>query len=339
MRAWLLVLVIGCGVDHQGSGPYVAVDHISEGYQAAECTHLVACHEMPDQATCLGSTVGSFTLDRALVEQALSGKLGYNGSLVADCFATLAASSCNPGALANRISINECVLGAFSGTIAEGGHCTSDIQCLSDLCAECDGELSCCPDGVCMGEPKTTVPPALGAPCQLDSHGRDPCALGQYCASTCTAVKPIGAQCTSTKQCGDGLQCDSLTTNQCAVPPLRDEPCTPNGYCGEEGTYCAPGEDICRSVGLVGDSCATGHVCSSYLDCNLTTQLCELRPRTGEDCTQTARCNDLDTYCSIGDETCVTRVEDGELCMGSYQCLSQFCDTTAMRCAEPPLCP
>jgi hypothetical protein len=339
MRAWLLLLMIGCGVDHQGSGPYVAVDHIAEAYQAAECTHLVACHEMPDQATCLSSTVGSLTLDQTFVEEALVAKLRYNGSLVADCFATLAASSCNPGALANRISVSQCVLGAFTGTVEAGGHCTNDIECLSDTCAACDGELACCPDGKCMGEPKSTVPPALGAPCLLDSQGTDPCAVGQYCATVCTTVKPIGTQCSATKQCGDGLECDTQTTGQCAVPPLRDQPCTPNFYCGEEGTYCEPGDDICRSVGLVGDSCAPGHVCSSYLQCNTTTQLCELYPITGADCGGSARCNDLNTYCSIADQICVPRVADGQQCFESFSCLSQLCDMTTMRCAEPPLCP
>jgi hypothetical protein len=162
---------------------------------------------------------------------------------------------------------------------------------------------------------------------------------GQYCEIDCTAVKPIGSACTSTKQCGDGLQCDTQTTNQCAVPPLRDQPCTPNGYCGEEGTYCEPGDDICRSVGLVGDTCAAGHVCSSYLYCNLTTQLCELFPRTGEDCAQQERCNDLDTYCDISSATCITHVTDNSPCDASYRCISQFCDMTTMRCAEPALCP
>jgi hypothetical protein len=339
MRAWLLFLVIGCGADDRASGPYVPVDHIPEAYQAAECTHLVACHEMPDQTTCLAANVGSLTLDPLLVQEVLAAKLRYNGSLVAACFATLSESSCNPGDIANRISSSQCVVGAFTGTIAEGEHCTNDLECLSDNCAACDGELTCCPDGKCMGEPKSPVHPQLGAPCQFDSNGIDPCLPGQYCASVCTAVKPIGAQCNSTVQCGDGLQCDTQTTNQCAVPPLRDQPCTPNLYCGEEGTYCEPGDDICRSVGLVGDSCAAGHVCSTYLYCNPTTQLCELYPSTGADCQSQQRCNDLDTYCGIADETCVPRVADGQQCFESFNCLSELCDMTTMRCAEPAVCP
>ena len=342
MRAWLL-LVIGCGVDHHGSGPYVALDHIPEAYQAAVCTHLVACHEMPDQATCLGSTVGTFAIQPMLVQEALAGKLRYNGSLLAQCFATLAAASCNPGALANRVSVHQCAVAVFTGTVDAGAKCTSDVECISGTCDNCGGELSCCPSGACVGEPKSSVPPALGASCQLDPHGIDPCVVGQYCdvgaSGVCTALKSIGVSCHTTNECGDGLECDTQTTNQCAVPPLRDEPCTPNGYCGEEGTYCEPGADICRSVGLVGDSCAAGHRCSNYLYCNTTTQLCELYPSTGASCTVQQKCNDVDTYCDIASETCVTRVPDGELCDASYRCLSLFCDTTTMRCAEPPLCP
>ena len=340
MRVWILLVIAACGVDQHSSGPYVALDHIPEAFQQAQCAHLVACHEMPDLETCLGANIGTFQVDPTFVQEALAGKLRYNGSQLAQCFATLAASSCNSGDLANRKTVAQCGREVFGGTVVEGGTCTNDVECLSNVCGNCDGELACCPAGACVGEPASPVPPGLGTTCVI-MHGIDPCVRGQYCdqtKATCQPLKAIGAPCLSTNECGDGLECDAQTTNRCAVPPLRDEPCTPTGYCGEEGTYCEPGDDICRSVGLVGDSCAAGHRCSSYLYCDLTSQQCRLYPRAGESCDVEQRCNDLNTYCDLATSKCIARIDLGQLCDASYRCLTDYCDMATLRCAEPPLC-
>ena len=107
MRAWLaLAFAIGGCVfsgDDTGGGPYVGVTEIVQQYDAALCQHLVACHEISDQATCIATNIQSaFYVDPTEVQGVLAGKIRYNGSLVAQCFAQLAASTCNPGDLANR---------------------------------------------------------------------------------------------------------------------------------------------------------------------------------------------------------------------------------------------
>src|ERR1700759_5038919 len=111
MRAWLCVLLFAaCAGDDDGSGgPYVALTGIDAAYQTAICKHLVTCHEM-DMATCMTSNVGSFDFDPLLVTETLNGKLRYNGSMLAACFDTLAAQTCNPGDLANRRSVAQCAL-------------------------------------------------------------------------------------------------------------------------------------------------------------------------------------------------------------------------------------
>ena len=338
-----VAMVCSCAGDDGDSSSYVSLTQIPQAYQAAMCTHLVACHEMPDQATCLASTVGSYYIDPVLIQTAQTGKIRYDGSKLFECFANLAAASCNPGDLSNRESVDQCALYIFSGTVRAGQPCTSNVECVSQQCGSgdtCNGLSGCCSD-VCVGDvAPSRIPPALGSACAPATFGYNSCAATQYCdpaTNLCTALQPKGGPCISTSACADGLVCDAQNTLSCIAAPQLGDPC-PLGQCGELGTYCEPGDDICRVVGSIGDSCAVGHLCSPYLVCDAATTTCQLYPQTGQSCETLQKCNDLGTYCDISTETCIARVADSEPCDASYRCISEYCDMTTMRCEEQPVC-
>jgi hypothetical protein len=330
--------------DDSGGGPYVAVTDIAHQYDVAMCSHLVACHEISDQATCLATNIpSSFYVDPAAAQGVLAGKIRYNGSLVAQCFAQLAASTCNPGDLANRRPVDQCMLYAFTGLGTNGATCTTNEECGSGQCnTTCQqGQQQCCL-GTCFGD---ALPPAaplqLGAHCPQGTGTYDPCAVGAYCdnaTSTCTAVKPAGSQCQNTKECGDGLQCDVFTTLTCVEAPHADQPCTSSGRCGDEGLYCG-NDHVCHYVALAGEACGTGQQCSNfYTTCNPSSQTCTTYPKLGEDCSVYQRCNDLGTYCD--GSVCRTPKAMGQPCHTDTECASLYCDTgTTLTCTAPPTCP
>jgi hypothetical protein len=348
---WLALALVGalcCGCvfsdDDSGGGPYVSVQDIDHQYDVALCQHLVTCHEFPDQATCVATNVPrSLYVDPLAIQGVLAGKIRYNGSIVAQCLAQLAASTCNPGDLANRRPVEQCMLGVFAGLETSGTACTSDLVCASGTCeTTCgEGQPQCCV-GTCVGSaPLPTAPLVIGDHCPLGTGGFDPCPVGAYCdnsTSMCTAVKPIGSHCQNTAECGDGLQCDVFSTLTCLDAPHVGQPCTPSGQCGDEGLYCGNDHD-CHYVALAGEQCGTGQQCSNYYtSCDATIQACITYPRTGEDCSQTQRCNDVGTYCD--GSVCRLPRANNEPCTTDSDCASLYCDVnTTLTCKPAPTCP
>jgi hypothetical protein len=327
--------------DDSGGGPYVGVEDIAHQYNVALCQHLATCHVFPDQATCLATNVqGTFYVDPSEVQGVLAGKVRYNGSIVAQCFAAFAASTCNPGDLANRRPVDQCMLGVFAGLETSGTACTEDIECASGTCTTTcgEGQQQCCL-GTCTGDAlPPTMPVALGVHCPQGTGGYDPCVIGAYCDNTtslCTAVKPVGSHCQNTAECGDGLQCDVFTTLSCIEAPHLDQPCTPAGQCGDLGLYCG-NDQICHYVSLDGGPCNAGQQCSSYLTCNAGT--CVTYPKTGEDCTAQQRCNDAGTFCN--GSVCSVPKPNGQSCHTDTDCASLYCDlVTTLTCMPAPTCP
>jgi len=346
MRGLALAVVLGgCvfGGDDSGGGPFVAVTDIAHQYDVALCQHLVACHEFADQATCVATNLqGSFYVDPADVHGVLAGKIRYNGSKVAACFAALAQSTCNPGDLANRRPVGQCMLDVFTGLGAAGATCSTNDECASAMCAtQCgQGQQTCCP-GTCIGMPAPPITPiAIGAQCPLGGGGYDACIVGAYCdgtTSTCTAVKPLGSHCQATAECADGLQCDVFSTMTCIQAPHVDQSCTSFGRCGDEGLYCG-NDQICHYVALAGEACGTGQVCSSYTTCDPSLHVCAAYPSVGQSCSVTQRCNDAGNYCD--GSVCQAPRPNGQDCNNGIDCISGYCDVDAtLTCKDPPGCP
>ena len=348
MRAWLacaLGVLGGCvfGGDDSGGGPFVAVNDIEHQYDIALCEHLVTCHEFPNQTTCLATNVPSnLYIDPADVQGVLAGKIRYNGSQVAACFAQLASSTCNPGDLANRRPIGQCLFNVFTGLGQSGAVCSNNDECASAMCATtcAEGQQQCCP-GTCVGDAATPIEPlAIGQHCPFGGQGYDACVVGAYCdgmTSLCTAVKPAGSRCQGTPECADGLQCDVFGTLVCVDAPHVGQPCTSSGRCGDEGLYCG-NDQICHYVALAGEPCGTGQVCASYTTCNASMQVCQPYPATGQDCSVTQRCNDVGTYCD--GSVCQAPKPNGQSCNSNIDCASQYCETvTTLTCMPRPTCP
>ncbi len=347
MRLWGAIAIVwtvsACfGGDDSAGGPFVPVDQIDDAFRAAECQHLVACHEMPDQATCMATNLTTaLYVDPSTVADVLAGKLRYNGSQVATCFAQLAASTCNPGDLANRRPVEQCLLGMFSGSLHAGEACTANLECISGACGACSGDAQCC-SGTCVGDTPPPVAPALGlgSSCPPGTGNFDACPVGAYCdlqTAVCLAVKPAGSPCNGTRECGDGLQCDVFGSLACIAAPRANEPCTAAGRCGDEGTYCA-NDLICHYVSLGGEACGNSRVCASYTTCDATTQLCKPYPAEGEDCSQTGRCGAYGTHCDGLSNRCVQGLANHEVCGSSIDCASQYCDPQTMTCLDLPSC-
>src|SRR4051812_9049535 len=347
MRFWIAVALVvgGCTGDDDGNGgPFVPITEFQAHYRDALCTHLVTCHQFADQATCLATNLNeSLYLDPILVRDVLNGSVRYDGSTVATCFAALAARTCNPGDLVNRRPVEQCLLDVFAGTIHEGASCQLDDECISQVCDRaCSGSESCCA-GTCAGDtaPGKLVPLTSGTHCPLGTGMFDACAVGLYCdgpTSVCTAVKPEGAPCASTKECADGLQCDvNNTPNVCRQPPHLGDACTPSGQCGDEGTYCL--NNLCTAYSLAGQPCL-GQQCSGYTICDPASRLCVPYAAEGASCADTDRCNDVGTYCDPRSEICARPAANGAPCNVSNQCESGYCDTIKdLACEDPPVCP
>jgi hypothetical protein len=346
MRRWLVLVLVmsGCGTDSSG-GPYTPIEELGAQYQAAVCTHLVACHEVSDQATCLATNLYSqtFFIDPQAIQLVLTGKVRYDGGTVAGCLADVAAETCTINGLDKRRSFAQCIFNVFHGSVAAGGVCSNNAECISASCNNpCDQSSACC-TGTCNpgAAPAPLTPLAVGATCPPGTGGFDACVDGSYCdpsTQICTALKPVGASCSSASECGDGLNCSFNTgPGVCATVPHLGENCATTFTCSDEGAYCDQGTESCTAVKLVGGSCATGG-CSSLLFCEPQSQLCITYPAVGESCSLAGRCNDAGAYCN-NSEICAMPEPNGQACESGTDCTSQYCDQATFLCATPPTCP
>jgi hypothetical protein len=346
MRRWLVLALVmmGCGNDSSG-GPYTPIEELGAQYQAALCTHLVACHEISDQATCLATNLYSqtFFIDPQTIQLVLTGKVRYDGGTVAACLADLAAENCTINGLDKRRSFAQCIFDVFRGSVAAGGVCSNNAECLSGSCNNPCSQSSACCTGTCNpGNPPAPLTPiAIGLTCPQGTGGFDACVDGAYCdpsTQICTALKPVGGSCNDASQCGDGLACTFTTgMGACATVPRLGEDCAMTGTCGDEGAYCDQQTHTCTTVKLGGGSCVTAG-CSSLLFCDPQSQLCITYPAVGDSCGVSGRCNDVGAYCN-NSQICSMPKPNGQACESQIDCTSQYCDQTTFLCAAPPTCP
>lgn len=88
-------------------------------------------------------------------------------------------------------------------------------------------------------------------------------AKGLYCEDTCVARVGLGASCTQSFGCQDGLQCKA---GKCAPPTAKGGACVGSSECAD-GTFCGDKSNVCESVKPDGEACGTNDECaSSYCD-------------------------------------------------------------------------
>jgi len=183
--------------------------------------------------------------------------------------------------------------GVLVGTVALGGDCNTDDQCVGDAyCAAGD------PCGTCTAQAADGDPCTRGAEC-----------LGGTCLDAGECGKPggPGEACATGDQCQSGLICDATT--HCTAPVIGDD-CTPSApaTCGfpESNLYCNPTSNQCALRADVDQACNSVWACDvvnwEWCDSGGTGTCQPPTPRadgescgllTGERCGPGLRCTDL----------------------------------------------
>ena len=302
----------GCGEDS------VSLNDLANAYEDAYCSRLVRCGRYVDAASCKEALQLSTAEILASVN---AGRTAYDGDKAAACLDALRGASCDVTDADNRADVPACEE-IFRGTVADGGVCFDDDECLSDSCSIPDCGMACCA-GVCDPTVAITPPAAIGQSCLQVN-----CVDGAFCddADICIALLPVGSQCDGGGQCTYGLYCSESGT--CADAPGRGQPC-PDGECSDIGDRCdtAIAVPTCVALAKRGEACPPGSAglfaCQSPLRCSETAMICEAPPAVGAACTffcaAGAFCNDADV--------CEAIKADGQPCTSSNECGNDsFCD-------------
>jgi hypothetical protein len=317
----------GCGGAPAGGaalGP-VPLDQLTSALLDAECVRDVRCHSVSDVPLCHqlyaamniafipGALVGltpegngraDFNSVAAIVAAASAGKAHYDPAAARACLDAVAAVNCGairegPPALGGACQ------NVFTGTVANGGACIHDLECVAgSFCAD---------TGTCSGTC------TLGGPnCNFDSQ----CASGELCdfggsttasAGRCMAAAPPGA---AGEACGTNFRCQA------------DVYCTFGGTCqaaGQEGQPC----DLVANPFTV---CAGGLMCVP--DDTRTTGTCMKPAAEGETCQLEAQCGGIITSltCDEIQHRCVDWKPGGPCTHGCPP--DAACDNSA----SPPTC-
>ncbi len=264
----------------------------------------------------------------------------YDGNKMQQCLDALAAASCDQTAEDRRVTPPVCSA-TLRGTVAGGGVCHLDVECVSHACsAQCDAQNACC-EGTCIGDTLLVSQPiAIGQPCVLGSGSS--CVEGAYCdtnSERCAALVPAGSSCDDDAQCDYGLGCFGSLGNTCQLLPTLGQPCIAF-RCRDEGTLCSATTMVCVAEGLASATCMTSSDCSQFYQCDATAHQCQPNPGLGQSCSTTQSCFDVDTYCDPSTLICSSVRGDGQPCTSNEGCTSGQCtisDTVGM-CVAPTTC-
>jgi hypothetical protein len=303
-----LFVGVGCGGGAGSGGPISLAD-----FPAAEadvlCARAAFCGQYPDKASCLSANILDFG---QVMADVAAGKATYDGAAAATCLAAVRKDqtiACTVSAEASHLSDPSCSA-IFTGTVADGGSCTSGQQCASGSCdvSACTGAATCCA-GTCDATVANPVP--LGGDCTAPAAR---CAAGTFCrgvdtangkAGTCGAVTPEGGACATGEACASGLLCVPAGPNTldavCGTAPAEGQSCNGGVPCDAHADYCDPVTSLCTPRIAVGGACPSSAGCVSYATCDPTTMVCVALGGLGEAC----QVNCLGTLACSG--TCMPR--------------------------------
>lgn len=256
----------------------------------------------------------------------------------------------------------------FAGPTAHEGESCLDAWC--EPGTYCDGRDDFAPGDACplCRRPSVESKRGLNEPCEAQ-HDCDDALYCDYLGSdTCVARRPIGDPCLSARECASDL-CSELTETciepvplgglcagywECAGRPghrrcsegvcvERSAPggsCTYDSDCAEPA-ICAAGTcvvvDACSTqdegAACLDGTCADGLYCDDH-----ETDLCQQSYPLGH------ACNDNDyiacgpaAFCDSELGECVPLRQEGESCLGDYQCVGETarCVSPTLTCATP----
>ena len=318
----LLALLSGCTASKVPPAESVPLAQLPTEYAAALCAAADACLGplvpvfLPggDCETPYEGRIANAVLP--LFEAAIArGTLGYDPALMPACLDAIAAGGCDT--LAGGLLPAACDA-AVAGTVAVGGACDLDVECLDDA--------ACVQDAVCPG--------------------------------TCTARGGPGRSCTRTEECQRGFVCDSTTCTApptdgqaCkgpSAPDCRVGLICVGGSATRQGTCHTQANIFTAAVGATCDLQA-GPWCQAGLSCVVDsiptpgspTLLCARPVASGaackggipdqcpgeEYCTARLAMGMIDGTCAplpVGGEPCATRLA-GPICAAGYTCVSSLC--------------
>lgn len=326
----LTLVLAGCP-----NGGDVALEDVPEALAPAYCDLLDRCGnpfvaQLIGGADCLTGILP--VLEDSFAGRAqgsiASGTVIYHGELVNDCVTSFEGSGCGVEALEAGCS------DVFEGTVALGGNCGWDEECVDGYCSMTDGT---CP-GTCAARV------AAGATCADNAA----CPAGFGCSGgNCVALATEGQACG-----GSGVGCAGIDLN-CTEGGSGGGICRTwasllSGAVGEScslstGDYCDP-DLACVFAGVVegmatftcaarvarGAACSVGfpNPCPDDQSCSVvegTMGTCTDLPSAGEDCTGT--CRGTLRCVSYEDESrvCVEAGRLGAVCTVGQECVSGNC--------------
>jgi hypothetical protein len=298
-----LITVAACSGDGGGSVP---IGDLGSRVLDVLCARAARCGEYPDKATCVANN-GKMSDMGQVESDVASGKVKYNGSQVATCLSVYDTIGCTVMETQNLHMPQSCQT-VFQGTVATGGACYNDEECVSLNCNRggCGGVTGCCA-GTC--DP-VTVTVASGGDCVAAGTT---CADGTYCkldststGATCTPRIAAGQSCTSLfGQCVAGKACTSDTmggTRTCGNLPAEGQAC-PDNICDANADACDRTTNTCTRKIAIGGACPSGAGCVDYATCDATTKVCVAQKAAGGTCSTATDCLGS-LVCTTG--TCVS---------------------------------
>lgn len=351
------IAAAGCGGGDGGGGP--TLDEFGSRNASTICEALIGCYGADIVELFVGPDCQRTFLSlwdqaqRPRLEEAIArGSVTYDASRADACLAAVAAAGC--GAI-DRPSLPDCEA-ALAGTIAPGGACSIDEECM--------GDSYCRTDAACPGTCQARV--ASGSACTSDAA----CQAGLRCAGgTCQAPARAGAACEGPTmiQCAGGLLCLGASAGGAGMPARAGacraidavrsaalgDLCDPQS---SEGPLCMAGLS-CALTGVSGgtmpvfeceseassggpchlgvpDPCPTGEFCDGVMpfmgDFDGT---CTALPGSGEPC-QGGRCAE-GLRCNAA-STCTPVSDVGGACSEGADCYSGSCEGGT--CVEGMLC-
>lgn len=328
---------------------------------ALQCRQLYRCGGelgslgtfLPTEADCLANYSKAFGQDLLVseIDAVQKGTVLYDGAAAAECVRTQQCVT----------NLDPSCRKVFQGTIAEGGACEHDAECVSgthcrasdtecpgtcvprtpigeactadDKCVDPEGGDGSCWNDVCVNFVVSSDLASNGAACgatfATPTTTQTSCAIGLYCR------KPVGSNLgVCAKNAGEGASC--ADGERCDV-----------GICGP--TARAPSEQVCRVTGLVraaGGACGTMHQakCDPFvgLACSDATDgTCQA---LGDGTAGSACANDagLDIVCADGlfcgtNGDCTPVKAVGEACNQATECQTGYCDWAVGTCESDSL--
>jgi hypothetical protein len=303
--SFMIGAIAACGGDDDttptpGGGGDLTVDELTAKTLDIRCSKGVECHLYESEAECKATSTAGLDQYKASIA---AGRIIYHPEKAQACLDALGevfgCSIIDVFGPAVAEAEDACT-GAYEPTVADGGTCYVNAECISQSCEiPFDCSMACC-EGKCAAETQVKI----GESC---ANG-ETCADGSYCKldsmgmpTTCAAQAAEGQPCDSFDACKVPAFCAlDFTTSMgtCVVPAAHGETCDLNAIfaCDRLDDYCDAATTKCVSSKLVGEACGTDALCVYGADCK--NGKCEKKPAAG------GMCDPMDFAQCLGDLQC-----------------------------------